>query len=101
MTVEVESGRLGTEADVSFHMAIAYASKNPLQVYIMKELFDILFVGIKENLAALYENPDNIDLIIQQHTEIYKAIESRDPEAARQCMERHINFVLNFFKNRE
>lgn len=101
MTVEVESGRLGTEADVSFHMAIAYASKNPLQVYIMKELFDILFVGIKENLAALYEHPDNIDLIIRQHTEIYKAIESRDPEAARQCMQRHINFVLDFFKNRE
>ena len=100
MTAEVASGRLGTEADVSFHMAIAYASKNPLQIYIMKELFDVLFKGIKENLAALYEDPKNIDSIIQQHTEIYKAIESRDPEAARRCMERHINFVLDFFKSR-
>ena len=101
MTAEVASGRLGTEADVSFHMAIAYASKNPLQIYIMKELFDVLFKGIKENLAALYEDPENIESIIQQHTEIYKAIESRDPEAARQCMQRHINFVLDFFKNRK
>ena len=67
----------------------------------MKELFDIFFVGIKENLAALYENTDNIDLIIQQHTEIYKAIESRDPKAARQSMERRIDFVLDFFKSRE
>lgn len=101
MTEEVTSGRLGTEADVSFHMAIAYATKNPLQVFIMKEFFDFLFVGIKENLAALYENPDNIEKIIEQHTGIFHAIEAHDPQSAFHAMQRHITFVLDFFKNRD
>ncbi|MEA2059067.1 MAG: FCD domain-containing protein [Thermodesulfobacteriota bacterium] len=32
MQHEIENGRLGTEADTAFHMAIAYAAKNPLQI---------------------------------------------------------------------
>ena len=43
---EVQAGRLGTEADVAFHMAVTYATKNPLQVYLMRSFYDYLFVGI-------------------------------------------------------
>ena len=32
MRKEVQAGRLGTEADVAFHMAVTYATKTPLQV---------------------------------------------------------------------
>jgi GntR family transcriptional repressor for pyruvate dehydrogenase complex len=99
MASQTSSGLLGTEADVSFHMAIAYATKNSLQVYIMKEFFDYLFIGIKENLVALYKNPANIEKITEQHTEIFKAIRSRDPDAAFLSMRRHIDYVLDFFKD--
>ena len=100
MRKEVDSGRLGTEADVSFHMAISYATKNPLQVFLMKNFYDFLFVGIKENLSHLYEDPKNIDNIIKQHTKIFNTIREHNPEKAFNAMKRHINFVLNFFKNR-
>ena len=100
MRKEVDSGRLGTEADVSFHMAISYATKNPLQVFLMKNFYDFLFVGIKENLSHLYEDPKNIDNIIKQHTKIFDTIREHNPEKAFNAMKRHINFVLNFFKNR-
>ena len=100
MRKEVDSGRLGTEADVSFHMAISYATKNPLQVFLMKNFYDFLFVGIKENLSHLYEDPKNIDNIIKQHTKIFDAIREHNPEKAFNAMKRHINFVLSFFKNR-
>jgi GntR family transcriptional repressor for pyruvate dehydrogenase complex len=99
MAIEVASGRLGTEADVSFHMAIAYATKNPLQVYIMKNFYDFLFHGIKENLAHLYRDPANIEKIVQQHTAIFHAIRKHDSEAAYRTMKVHINFVLEFFKS--
>jgi GntR family transcriptional repressor for pyruvate dehydrogenase complex len=36
------------------------ATKNPLQVYIMKNVSDFLHVGIRENLLHLYQDPDNI-----------------------------------------
>ena len=100
MRKEVDSGGLGTEADVSFHMAISYATKNPLQVFLMKNFYDFLFVGIKENLSHLYEDPKNIDKIIEQHTEIFNTIRDHNPDKAFDAMKRHIDFVLNFFKNR-
>ena len=98
MQKEVASGRLGTEADASFHMAIAYATQNPLQVFIMKNFYDFLFTGIKVNLEGLYQIPGNINIILDQHNAICQAIRDHDPEAAYWAMKRHIDFVYDFFK---
>jgi GntR family transcriptional repressor for pyruvate dehydrogenase complex len=99
MKTEVTQGRLGTEADVSFHMAIAYATKNPLQVRVMKNFYDVLFTGIHTSLGRLYEDPLNIDAIVSQHTAIAAAIERRQPDAAEAAMKHHISFVIAFFKS--
>jgi GntR family transcriptional repressor for pyruvate dehydrogenase complex len=101
MEEETAKGGLGTEGDVGFHMAISYATKNPLQVYIMKTVFDFLFVGIRENLLHLYEDPRNIEEILRQHTAIFEAVRSRNPDAAFNAMRRHIDFVISFFKRLE
>jgi GntR family transcriptional repressor for pyruvate dehydrogenase complex len=98
MQKEVASGRLGTEADTAFHMAIAYATQNPLQVFIMKNFYDFLFTGIKVNLEGLYQVPANIETILEQHKVIFQAIQDHDPEAAFWAMKRHIDFVYQFFK---
>ena len=101
MEEETARGGLGTEGDVGFHMAISYATKNPLQVYIMKNVFDFLFVGIRENLLHLYEDPENIQDILRQHTAVFEAVRRRDPEGAFGAMRRHIDFVISFFKTLE
>jgi GntR family transcriptional repressor for pyruvate dehydrogenase complex len=101
MKEEVKSGRLGTEADVSFHMAISYATKNPVQIHIMKDFYDFLFVGIKESLLHLYEKSEQIETILKQHTEIFRAIKNHDPEQAYRSMKRHITYVRDFFKDRK
>ncbi|WP_319404937.1 FadR/GntR family transcriptional regulator [uncultured Desulfosarcina sp.] len=98
MQKEVKSGRLGTEADAAFHMAIAYATNNPLQVFIMKNFYDFLFTGIKVNLEGLYKIPGNIDTILEQHTTIFRAIREGNPEGAYRAMKRHIDFVYDFFE---
>lgn len=98
--IEVNSGRLGTEADTAFHMALAYATKNPVHVYLMKNFYDFLFVGIKKNLSHLYEDPENIDQILRQHSEIITAIKQKDPEKASMAMRRHIQFVQEYFRSR-
>ena len=98
MQKEVKSGRLGSEADASFHMAIAYATNNPLQVFIMKNFYDFLFTGIKVNLEGLYKVPGNIGTILEQHTLIYQAIRKGNPEAAHRAMKQHIDFVYEFFE---
>jgi GntR family transcriptional regulator, transcriptional repressor for pyruvate dehydrogenase complex len=101
MKKEILAERLGTQADTSFHMAIAYATKNPLHIQVMKNFYDYLFHGIRESLQSLYENPENIELILNQHKTIMVAIINRDQDKAFQEMQKHIDYVKYFFKNRE
>jgi len=96
MVFENSQGRLGNEADASFHMAIAYASKNPLHIMIIRNFYDYIFHGIKETLEALYTNPDNIRKIIDQHEQIVTAIKQRSPEKASESMKSHIFFLIHF-----
>lgn len=103
MIEEIKSGKegLGSNADLSFHMAIAYATRNLVQIHIMRSFYDLLFFGIKENLQHLYSDPSNLDRVIEQHQAIVEAIRKRDPEAATDAMRKHITFVIDFFRERE
>lgn len=101
MKKEVASGRTGTEADTSFHMAVAFAAKNPLHIFLMRKFYDYLVQGIQESLLCLYEDPGNIEIILAHHKNILGTIESRDPDQAYAAMREHIYFVLNFFRERK
>jgi GntR family transcriptional regulator, transcriptional repressor for pyruvate dehydrogenase complex len=101
MLAENAAGRLGIDEDVSFHMAIAFATKNPVQVHIMKSFYNLLQFGIKENLQALWEEPASLAIIERQHREIFATIRNHDPEAAYHAMKEHINFVLNYVRSRK
>ncbi|MBI5521885.1 MAG: FadR family transcriptional regulator [Desulfarculus sp.] len=100
MREKVEKGGLAFEEDAHFHMCIAYASKNPVQIHIMKHLYDLLRFGIRENLAHLYESPANIRAVIAQHEKVLGAIKGHDTQAAFEGMLQHINFVVDFFAGR-
>lgn len=90
---DISSGRMSLAADVSFHMAISYATGNRLQVTIMKNVYDYLFSGVKTNLEALYRHPDDMAAILAQHRAIYQAIRERDADKAHQTMKHHIECV--------
>ena len=98
MEEEYGEGRLGIEQDVAFHMGLAYATKNPVQVYIMRSFHDLLHFGIEENLRHLLEDPANLPIIQQQHRRIFQAIKDRDPEGAFNAMKLHIGFVLEYVR---
>ncbi len=100
MEAQFKSGNLGVSADTSFHMAIAFATKNPFHVYIMKNFYDLLFVGIQKNLTALYEERSNHLTILDQHRRIFDAVKRHDAKAAGTAMEHHIQFVMDFFRRR-
>jgi GntR family transcriptional repressor for pyruvate dehydrogenase complex len=93
-----QAGELGIEEDVSFHMGIAYATKNTAQVYLMRSFYDLLHFGIKENLRYLWDDPRNLPIIQQQHTAIFEAIKHHDPEGAYLAMKQHITFVLEYVR---
>jgi GntR family transcriptional repressor for pyruvate dehydrogenase complex len=98
MLTQNQAGELGIEEDVTFHMGIAYATKNTAQIYLMRSFYDLLHFGIKENLTYLWEDPANLPIIQQQHTAIFEAIQSHDPEGAYAAMRSHIGFVLDYVR---
>lgn len=93
-----EAGETAYREDVYFHMRIAYASKNPAQIILMKFFYDLLLQGIHDNLEHLYRRPENKRLIRSQHEGIFAAIKNRDTHAAFDAMRQHIAFVMDSFK---
>ncbi len=101
MESQIEAGGLGSNADVAFHMAIAYATKNMVQIHIMKSFYDLLFYGIKSSLQYLYTEPATLEIITRHHNNIFNAIRDRNPDAAYSAMRKHIMFVLDFVHEKE
>lgn len=100
MAETVETGALGNEADAAFHMAISFATKNPVQIHLMRNFYDLLFLGIKKNLSHLWDDPENIDIVLAAHSKIYEAIANKQPDAVEAAMREHIEYVQEWFRKR-
>jgi GntR family transcriptional repressor for pyruvate dehydrogenase complex len=90
----IQGGQPGSDADTQFHMAVAYATHNPLQVFIMKQFHDFLAYGIKENLFRPHGESREFETIQQQHTQILNAIKTRDAMGAYMATKRHFEYVI-------
>ncbi|MCK9176057.1 MAG: FadR family transcriptional regulator [Desulforhopalus sp.] len=93
--------KISPESDVAFHMAITFATRNPVVIHLMRSFYDFLFVGIKTNLVHLYLERPMLDEVMTQHRLIFKCIESRDGDGALEAMKEHILFVKHFFKKKQ
>ena len=80
--------------ELSFHMNIAYASKNIVQVHLMKSFYDVLYYGMNLAFPTLIKDQKLDEMTFDQHITIFKAIENRDPELAASTMENHIRVIL-------
>jgi GntR family transcriptional repressor for pyruvate dehydrogenase complex len=94
MNKEASAGRLGAGANTRFHMAIVYASQNPLQIYLMKRFYDFLFFGIEEDLVKLYSSPDHLQSVCRQHEAILTAIQDHDVSSAILAAQRHVEYIM-------
>lgn len=80
--------------DISFHMNIAYASKNVVQIHLMKSFYEVQTYAMSYSYSNLLESLHIDELIDRQHEEILTSIVNRDPLQARQAMEAHIGTIL-------
>lgn len=95
----IAENRVGTDEDAQFHMAIAHATRNPLQVHMMKFFYDFIFFGINESLKRFFDMPTRTEEIITQHRAILDAIASRQSGDAYAAMAKHILYIKDFFQN--
>jgi GntR family transcriptional regulator, transcriptional repressor for pyruvate dehydrogenase complex len=80
--------------DISFHMNIAYASKNVVQIHLMKSFYEVQTYAMSYSYTRILESLRIDELIDGQHDAIFQAIADRSPERARQAMETHIGTIL-------
>jgi GntR family transcriptional repressor for pyruvate dehydrogenase complex len=96
MRSKISQGELGLSEDLRFHMCLAYATKNPVQIHLMKNLYEFLHFGIEESLKALYRDPKHLQIILEQHEAVAEAIRLHDSQAAAEAMRKHISFLMDF-----
>ncbi|MCX8118758.1 MAG: FadR family transcriptional regulator [Desulfobacterota bacterium] len=84
-----EEGRSWEKEDADFHLAIAQATHNTIQVHIMSGIYDLL----RQSMAKVFINRDQVKKLIDHHHQIFLAIKNRAPEKARQKTLDHLNFV--------
>lgn len=84
------------DADIKFHMGLAYATHNSVYIDLTRRFYDYIFHGISKLHSLLYEKNNNLVSIEQQHYVILDAIRHHDIEKARSSMLQHITFLRGF-----
>jgi GntR family transcriptional repressor for pyruvate dehydrogenase complex len=92
--------KIGTGPDTAFHMAVAFSTKNPVLIHLMRNFYDFLFVGIKKNLTHMYMDRQALEDVIGHHRAVYEAIRRRAPQEAFDAMQIHIEYVQEYFRSR-
>lgn len=87
----IKSVELGAEADERFHTAVARATHNPYYVSVQTSMQPHIRYGmnVNRNLSML-RAAKRVRLVQDEHHAILEAIARRDPDAARDAMQRHI-----------
>ena len=86
--------------ELSFHMNVAYATKNTVQVHLMKSFYDLLYYGMNRAFPTLIQDRELDELAFEHHLGIYEAIKDRDTNLARETMERHIQSVMEICRQK-
>jgi DNA-binding FadR family transcriptional regulator len=75
------------EVDHEFHMEICRAANNRILDRIM---YSARWLGTASRRVTNQGSPDSLRKATEAHTLIYRALESRDPDAARAAMRTHV-----------
>ena len=81
------------DSDLAFHQALAQAAHNAVFNHLTSSLLRVMRDNIRLNLSVLMRIPSARDQLRDQHRAVWAAILARNPEAARNAAETHIDYV--------
>ena len=97
MHAEMRETRPPLEADRTFHLRIAEATRNGALVAVVKMLWDERTGPLYQQLEHHYESPALWTAAMAEHRAVVKAIAGHDAAAARRAMQRHLNGAYKRF----
>lgn len=87
-------GELGEKADFKFHLTIAAASHNPLLSKLLEQVSGLMIETQKETRRIwFYSKQTTSEKLYEQHVGIFKAIEEKNEDKAREAMLSHLDNV--------
>jgi len=81
------------ELDQALHLAIARASHNFFRIHVIMSIFDFSKEFIQPIIEGFAETEENAAIIAQQHTSLFKAIEEKNADRAREKMKEHLDWT--------
>ncbi|WP_434511937.1 FadR/GntR family transcriptional regulator [Desulfitobacterium sp. AusDCA] len=99
MYSDLQTGRLGEEADHQFHFAVARATHNSIFIRLMNAISDTMHHTLKTSRIKLYEEKGMPEQLYNEHEGIFEAIQQRDIQHAKERMLAHLEGVeANYIK---
>lgn len=90
---QTTSVQVTMEADVGFHMNLAFATHNRVHAHLMRSFYDVLRHGMSRIFSSV-DPQEAIRQVLRQHSKVYEAVRRHDPDAAREAMDGHINYIM-------
>ncbi len=81
------------ELDQAFHCAVARATHNLFRIHVIMNIFEFTKEFTRPIVEGFADTPEGAAIIANQHRSIYRAIEAKDPDAARQRMREHFEWA--------
>ncbi len=89
-----KEGQPWAKEDADFHLAIAKATHNTIQMHIMSAIYDLL----RASMTKILTDREKVKELMYHHQQIFDAIKSRAPERARKKTLAHLNYVESVVK---
>ncbi len=89
----------GARLDAEFHMAIIEASHNVVMLHMMRSMYDLLREGVFYNRQVMFAQRTSRCDLLDQHRAINRALQARDPGAARAAVEAHLDHIAASIKD--
>jgi GntR family transcriptional regulator, transcriptional repressor for pyruvate dehydrogenase complex len=97
MRAAIQDGSDSVQADLTFHRAIAQATKNQHFLKIFNYLGEMLIprTRLKTHLVDASSQQDYLNRVSLEHEQILSAIRNQDPDSARAAMRLHLSNSRN------
>ncbi|SCZ00733.1 FadR/GntR family transcriptional regulator [Alkaliphilus peptidifermentans] len=92
---DLDDEKNSVKVDKEFHYMIAQAAKNYLLMSILNVISALMDDFIEDARGIILINQKNKAVLLEQHENIFKAIANRDPKAASEAMNEHINLIIH------
>jgi GntR family transcriptional repressor for pyruvate dehydrogenase complex len=89
MKKALQKGRTWEKQDADFHLAMAQATHNTIQIHLMSTIYELL----RESVAKLFTDKRKMNKLFRQHFGILSAIKNHSPEKARERTLEHLDYV--------